>query len=231
VNTTPPISPVRTRVYIFDDHALIRYGLKQVISNQPDMEVCGESDEASSAFEDICRLHPDVILVEISWKGDAGIKFIQKVRAAEPATRMIALSVHPESVYGIGVLKAGAHGYFMKHDQSERLLAAIRKVTAGGISVSESLARRVSIGLQERGPTFEVGLLTDREREIVVHVGRGMTMQEIAMKLHLSVKTIERHRAYIKGKLNVKSATEFVQWCIAWVTEHQLGPSNPAHCS
>jgi DNA-binding NarL/FixJ family response regulator len=218
------------RIYIVDDYPLVRHGLAMLISGEPDMVVCGEAGDADHAFEEIKRLLPDIVIVDIALQGLSGLSLIKNLRAFSPAIGIIALSMHEEKVYGLRALKAGAGGYVCKADPSEHVLEAIRRVRTGGVFVGNELAGqllgRIRMGMTdpEATPTSQ---LSDRELQIVDLIGRGLTTREVASRLHLSVKTVETHRAHIKTKLQFGNATQLVQFCVRWVQENERPSEAP----
>jgi DNA-binding NarL/FixJ family response regulator len=219
-NNTP-----KTRIYIVDDHVLIRYGLRMAITEEPDMEVCGEAEDAARGLQQIVKLQPDLVLVDISLKGNSGLELVKSIRAFNPQIAIIVVSMHAETIYGLRAIKAGARGYVMKQEDSDRVITAIRRVREGGVSVSDALAlQMLHRSSRPRAADDDDSLarfLSDRELEIVNLIGNGMTTQEIAVKLHVSVKTVETHRAHVKDKLNLKNGTQLVHTCVRWVQEHQ----------
>jgi len=217
---------VKTRIYIVDDHALIRRGLTTLINGEPDMEVCGQADDASSALQDVIKLQPDLVTVDISLKGNSGLELIKSIRAFNPKIQILVLSMHHESIYALRVLKAGARAYIMKQDVISKVVEAIRRIRSGHLYVSDEVASQMLnrlVGGESGDDTSPVAMLSDRELEIVNLIGNGMLTREIAAKLHVSVKTVETHRAHIKEKLNLRNATQLVQFCVRWVEENKAG--------
>jgi DNA-binding NarL/FixJ family response regulator len=217
---------VKTRIYIVDDHALIRRGLTTLINGETDMEVCGQAEDASNALQDIIKLQPDLVTVDISLKGNSGLELIKSIRAFNPKIQILVLSMHHESIYALRVLKAGARAYIMKQDVISKVVEAIRRIRSGHLYVSDDVASQMLnrlVGGETGDDTSPVAMLSDRELEIVNLIGNGMLTREIAAKLHVSVKTVETHRAHIKEKLNLRNATQLVQFCVRWVEENKTG--------
>lgn len=214
---------MKTRIYIVDDHALIRRGLVTLIGGESDMEVCGQAEDAATALNQIMKLQPDLVIVDISLKGNSGLELIKNIKAFNPKIQILVLSMHDESVYALRVLKAGARAYVMKQDVVNKVLEAIRRIRNGHLYVSDQVANEMLNRLVS-GETVEdtspVAALSDRELEIVTLIGNGLLTREIATKLHVSIKTVETHRAHIKDKLNLKNATQLVQFCVRWVEEN-----------
>jgi DNA-binding NarL/FixJ family response regulator len=219
---------MKTRVYIVDDHAIVRRGLATMIGAEPDLELCGEAEDAATATSDVNRLRPDVVVVDISLRGNSGIELIKNIKALDPAIQIVVLSVHDESVYALRVLKAGAKAYVTKQDIASKVIDAIRKVRKGQMYVSEQVSsqmlNRMVRGQDEQGDSPVAGL-SDRELEVATMIGSGLATREIAVRLHMSVKTVETHRAHIKAKANLSSATQLVQFCFRWVEDSKRMPA------
>ncbi len=173
-------------------------------------------------MKSIAHLKPDLVIVDISLKGYNGIELIKNIKAFDPKIQVLVLSMHDESVYAMRVLKAGAKAYVMKQEVVDKVMEAVRRIRAGKVFVSERVASRmldqVVVG-GDPAPDSPVDLLSDRELEIVNMIGSGLPTREIAAKLHISIKTVESHRARIKEKLNLQNAIQLVQFCVRWVEE------------
>ncbi len=218
---------MKTRIYIVDDHALVRRGLATLIGAEPDMQVCGQAEDASKATTEIMQLRPDLVIVDISLKGNSGLELVKNIKAFDANIHVLVLSMHDESIYALRVLKAGARAYVMKNDLIEKVIEAIRRISKGHLYVSENVASQMLNQLVNGKRTEDdspVSSLSDRELEIVNLIGSGLPTREIAAKLHISVKTVETHRAHIKRKLNVENATQLVQFCVRWVEENNSSP-------
>lgn len=215
---------MKTRIYIVDDHALFRKGLATLINSEPDMEICGESDDCAVATQNILKLKPDLVVVDICLRGNNGIELIKNIKAVEPDIQVIVLSMHDESVYALRVLRAGAKAYVMKQDAANAVIDAIRWVGKGQLYVSEHVAsqmlNRYAQG-ESLGDDSPVASLSDRELEVLTLIGSGVPTREIASRLHVSIKTIETHRAHIKAKLNLATASQLVQFCVRWVDQSE----------
>ena len=205
------------KVLIVDDHPILREGLAKLINEQKDLSVCGQFEEASLAFKAINSTQPDLVLVDISLKGSSGVELVKNIKTYYPKLLVLVLSMHEESLYAERVLRAGASGYIMKQEATEKVLEAIRKVLTGKIYLSEKMSTRLLhqlIGGRATPTGSSMERLSDRELEVFGLIGQGRGTREIAEQLHLSVKTIESHRAHIKEKLNLKNATELVHRAI-----------------
>ncbi|MGC4073660.1 MAG: response regulator transcription factor [Nibricoccus sp.] len=212
----------KTRIFIVDDHPLLRRGLAELINREPDMAFCGEAEDSPSAIKAISQIKPDLVIVDISLKGYNGIELIKNIKAFDSKIQILVLSMHDESIYAMRVLKAGAKAYVMKQEVVDKVMEAVRRIRAGKVFVSERVASRmldqVVVG-GDPAPDSPVDLLSDRELEIVNMIGSGLPTREIAAKLHISIKTVESHRARIKEKLNLQNAIQLVQFCVRWVEE------------
>lgn len=208
------------KVLLVDDHPVVRHGLAQLIAGEADLEVCAEAESAPAALEAMRRSRPDVAILDISLNGTNGIELVKLMRAEQPKLPILILSMHDESLYALRALRAGAQGYLMKAEAIAHVLAAIRKVLSGEIYVSPSLSERLvfkAIRSMDGGMGSPVDSLSDRELEVLQLLGKGFGTREIANELHLSIKTIETHRAHIKEKLGMKDAGQMVRFAIDWV--------------
>jgi DNA-binding NarL/FixJ family response regulator len=214
-----------TRVVIVDDHPLLRKGVGQLIDNEKDLSVVGEAEDAAKALTMIEAARPDVALIDISLGGASGIELLKNIKARFPKLLVLVLSMHDESVYAHRALRAGASGYIMKQEATEKVLTALRKVIRGEVYLSDRLGTRMLntlVGGRSSAAASPIEALSDRELEVFSLIGQGHGTRPIAEKLHLSVKTIESHRAHIKEKLNLQTATELVHHAIQWVQSERL---------
>jgi len=210
----------RKRVLLVDDHAVVRFGIAQLVNQQSDLVVCGEEEDAANALSAIDRLKPDLVIADISLKDSSGLELMRNIRAQYSGLPVLVVSAHDESIYAEIAFRAGALGYLMKSDALERVLTAIRRVLSGNVYVSDTLAARL-LQQQVRGAKniqeAPVEGLSDRELEVFQLIGQWKKTKEIARALHLSIKTIEYYREQIKQKLDVKGASELTQYATAWV--------------
>ena len=208
-----------SRILLVDDHPIVRQGLTEMIDHEKDLCVCGAAEDLHRALDAVAALKPDLVMVDISLKGGNGIELLKNIKVRHPNMLVLMLSMHDETLYGLRALRAGASGYIMKQEATEKVLIAIRRVLNGEIYLSERMERRMMQQLV-RGRTPRSGSpiedLSDRELEVFNLIGQGHGTRQIAEELHLSIKTIESHRAHIKEKLNLKTATELVQYAIQW---------------
>jgi DNA-binding NarL/FixJ family response regulator len=234
VKTLKPSTPVskqsalqkKFRILIVDDHPILRQGIGQLINAEPDLMVCGEAEDAHQALSAVGVTKCDIAIVDISLKGTSGIELLKNLKVHYPKLQVLILSMHDETIYAQRALRAGASGYIMKQEATEKVLGAIRKILNGEIYLSERLGSRMLsqlVGGRGAIPSSPIDQLSDRELEIFGLIGQGHGTRPIAEKLHLSVKTVESHRAHIKEKMNLKNATELVHHAIQWAQSEQLG--------
>lgn len=213
-----PVSNQR-RIFVVDDHPIVRQGLALLINREPDLMVCGEAEEAHSAMNGIASLNPDIIILDISLNGPDGLDVLKSIRARYPDLPVLILSMHDEVIYAERALRAGANGYIMKQQATEAVLVAVRRILNGEIHVSERIAGKLLRQyVKGSAPTREssVADLTDRELEVFRLIGEGHSTKKIADELHLSVKTVESYQSHLKEKLSLRSGRELVQHAIQW---------------
>ena len=209
----------KTRVLVVDDHPIVRQGLALLINREPDLSVCGEAEDARMAMQSITTTQPDILVVDISLNGPDGLDLLKDIRARHPDLPVLILSMHDESIYAERALRAGAQGYIMKQEATEKVLVALRRILSNEIYVSERISNRMLqryIGSPTEGRPSSIADLTDRELEVFRLIGEGHSTRQIAEQLHISVKTVESYQAHIKEKLSLRSARELVQHAIQW---------------
>jgi DNA-binding NarL/FixJ family response regulator len=219
-----PTATEVTRIMVVDDHPVLRRGMATLISQQDDFHVCAEADNAQAALEAMRHHHPDVALVDITLPGTDGLELIKLMLAEQPKLRILVVSMHDESLYALRSLRAGAKGYLMKSEALEQIVTALRKLLAGDLYVTPRFSERLvfkAIQSLDGGMGSPVDRLSDRELEVLRLLGKGLGTRDIARTLHLSVKTIETHRAHIKEKLGFKEAAEMVRFAIDWVVHEE----------
>ncbi|MDP6637080.1 MAG: response regulator transcription factor [Phycisphaerae bacterium] len=208
------------RVLLVDDHPIVRQGVKMIITQEPDIVVCGEAESAADAMALIRKSAPDVAIVDLTLKDGSGLELIKDAKAHCPKLIVLVLSMRDEAFYAHRVLKAGARGYITKEEGPDRIIEGIRAVIDGRVYLSENMASKMIgayvVGMPETGAPLE-HTLTDRELEIFELIGGGLTTRDIADKLHRSIKTIESHREHIKAKLGLNNANELLQRAVQWV--------------
>jgi len=216
-----PATPVsnKTRILIVDDHPMMREGLASLLGTQPDIELCGEAENAAQALDMIPSRRPHLVIADITLPGKSGIELIKDISAMYPQVLTLAVSMHDESVYAERVLRAGARGYIMKKEGGKRILDAIRKIREGEVAVSEKMSAqilRIFSGQTGGDKDSPVRHLTDREFEVFELIGRGLATAQIAAQLHICSKTVEVHRAHIREKLGIKGGTELIVYAVRW---------------
>src|SRR5215468_852025 len=218
------VAPKR-RVFIVDDHPLVREGLTNLINSQSDLMVCGEAKDSSEAIDAITKEPPDVAIIDISLTNESGLELIKNLVKQFPQVALIVLSMHDETLFAERVLRAGARGYVMKHETSKSVLASIRRVLGGGVYVSERIVNRMvrrASSAREPVASSPVEHLSDRELEIFRLLGQGRTTSQIAADLNLSLKTVQAYCARAKEKFGVTSLTELLRAAIRWDDASQV---------
>jgi DNA-binding NarL/FixJ family response regulator len=203
------------RVLIADDHPVIRRGLRDILAESPGLVVGGEAANAAEAIAEARTGSYDVVLLDITMPGRSGIDALRDLKQDFPALPVLMLSIHPEDQYALRALKAGASGYLSKESAPEELVSAIQKVVAGGRYITASLAERLAVEFGGRAAgqaPHEV--LSDREYEVLCHIGRGKTVSQIAEEMSLSVKTISTYRTRILEKLGMEHTADLIRYAI-----------------
>ena len=214
----------KVRIVIVDDHPIVRQGLADLINHEDEFEVCGHAEGAREAMEQIRNLNPDLVTIDITLKDTGGLELIKDVKSQHPKLPILVISMHDEKLYGERVLRAGAKGYIMKHEATENVIDAIRKVFSGQVYVSNNMAEqmvRSFVSGGTRSQASAMNSLSDRELEVFRLIGQGYGTRRIAEMLHLSVKTIETYRAHIKHKLSLDDAAQLLQYAVQWVNSEQ----------
>lgn len=209
----------KSRVFVVDDHPIVRQGLAMLLNREPDLVVCGEAENAETAMEAMLASNPDILVLDISLNGPDGLDLLKSVRSRYPDLPVLVLSMHDESIYAERALRAGARGYIMKQEATDKVLVALRRILGHDIYISDRIANRMLqhyIGNSEAGEHSSIAELSDRELEVFRLIGEGHSTRQIAEQLHISVKTVESYQAHIKEKLSLHSGRELVQHAIQW---------------
>jgi len=210
----------KARVVVVDDHPLFRERLCQLINNEPDMEICGEADNAQEAIQIIRETSPNLAIIDITLKTSSGLELIKSIKALSIGVPVLVLSMHDESLYALRSMRAGAQGYVMKQEALDSVVSAIREIFAGrpylSPAMSATVIAKVAYGAGE-AKANPVDGLSDRELEILEFIGKGRDVREIAAALHLSPKTVETHRAHIKEKLALQNARQVARFAVQWL--------------
>src|SRR5580698_7330932 len=216
----------KSRILVVDDHPIVRQGLALLINQEADLLVCGEAEEAMGAMHVLASSKPDILIVDISLSGPDGLDLLKNIRNLYPTLPVLILSMHDESIYAERALRAGANGYIMKQEATEKVLVAVRRILNGEIYVSDRIANRllkhyITGSGALRNST--IADLSDRELEVFRLIGEGHGTRQIAEELHVSVKTVESYQAHIKEKLSLRSARELMQHAIQWNMNEKTG--------
>ncbi len=206
------------RVLLADDHAIVRAGLKEILANTGDITVAAEATNGQEVMERIRGHDYDVAVLDMSMPGRSGIELIKQVKDEKPKLRILVLTMHSEEQYAVRALKAGASGYLTKDSAAEQLVAAIRKIAAGGAYVSPETAERLALGASPRAEAALHTLLSDREFQVLQLIAGGQSVGGIAKRLALSVKTVSTHKTRILQKMGLANQAELIRYAL----EHKL---------
>ena len=202
------------RVLIADDHAILRRGLREILTRELQGVVCGEAESAQQVLAQVQGQNWDLVILDITMPGRSGVDVLKDLKRMQPRLPVLVLSMHPEGQYGKRVLKAGAHGYLNKESAPEELIRAIRKLLDGGRYVSPALAERLALELGASAERASHEILSDREFEVLRMIGLGKTVSQIAEELHLSVTTVSTYRVRILEKMNMKTTAELMHYAL-----------------
>jgi DNA-binding NarL/FixJ family response regulator len=217
--------PHKKRILLVDDHPLVREWLANLIHQQPDLTVCGETENAPTALSAVATVKPDLVIADINLKNSSGIELIKDLKELHPNIPVLVLSMHDESLYAERVFRAGAHGYVNKHETAQKVVEAIRRVLEGKLYVSEKTAE-ILASQTIRGRVVSrasIESLSDRELEVFDKLGQGISTRQIADDFRISVKTVQEYCARIKEKLNLNNATELLREAVRWHDNHPTG--------
>ena len=203
-----------------DDHPIVRLGMRQLIDHQPDLITWGEAEAAEEALHVLRKGKPDIAIVDLSLKSSSGMDVIRLIKELYPNLPVLVVSMHDESIYAERALRAGAMGYIMKQEATEKMVAAIHRILSGEMYLSSEAAREI-LGPRIATRLSPDDVLTAREFEVFRMIGRGMSTREIAEQLQLSIKTVESHRAHIKEKLQLNSAFDLLHYAIQWIQQEE----------
>lgn len=208
----------KKRIFLVDDHPLVREWLTNLIQQQPDLAVCGETENAPAALSAIATAKPDLVIADINLKNSSGLELIKNLKESHPNIPVLVLSMHDESLYAERAFRAGASGYVNKRETAQKTVEAIRRVLDGKLYVSERAAE-VLAAKTIRGQAVNrsaIELLSDRELEVFDKLGQGIGTRQIAEDFHVSVKTVQEYCARIKEKLRLNNATELLREAVRW---------------
>jgi DNA-binding NarL/FixJ family response regulator len=223
-----PIHLGRKRVFIVEDHPIMRQGICTLLSLQSDLMVCGEAADAPTALDRIATAQPDIVVVDLTLKRGSGLELIKSLRFGWPQIRTLVLSMHDEADYLERVLRAGAGGFLAKDEAPDQIIEAVHKVLQGDKFLSpkaREYLRGRDLGQNSESARTSLNSLTDRELEVLGHIGKGIATRQIAAHLNISAKTVETYRASLKLKLGIKTASELVRYAVNWIErEARQGP-------
>ena len=202
------------RIVVADDHTIVREGLKQVLAAASDFQIVGEAQTGHEVIERVRGLEFDVLLLDMSMPGKSGIELIKQVRGEKPRLRILVLSMHQERQYAVRAIKAGASGYLTKDSAAVQLVAAIRKVAAGGAFITEAVAEQLALGTRSQTEGLPHEALSDREFQVFRLLASGEAVSRIAEALSLSVKTVSTHKARIMQKMSMSNPAELVRYAL-----------------
>lgn len=212
-------APRKRKVFLVDDHPMVRERLAELINQEADLEVCGEAEDSIAATKLIGQLQPDLAIVDITLKDTYGIELVKTLKEREDHIPVLVLSMHEESMYGERAIRAGASGYLNKQEASKKVISAIRTILSGEVFVSDkmksAMLQKMAAGQRPEGGAPS-DVLSDRELEVFQLLGQGSTVRQIAEMLFVSVKTVEAHREHIKQKLNFASSSELLRYAIQY---------------
>ncbi len=210
------------RVFVVDDHPVVREGLHRLTDHDQDLVLCGEASSAADALRQLPEARPHVMVVDLAMERASGLELVKGVHTRWPEVGVLVLTALDEALFAERSLRAGATGYVMKTEPMSRIASGVRSVRAGQLFLSEAQTRRMlqklTTGSGEPEGALPSEVLTDREIEVLEFVGRGLRTRDIARSLHLSVKTVEWHRAQIKKKLHLRDANELLRYAFHWVS-------------
>ncbi len=212
------------RIVIADDHAIVREGLKRIITSADDMEVVGEAADGTQVMQHVRESDFDVLVLDLSMPGRSGMELIKLVRGEKPKLRILVLSMHEELQYAVRAIRSGASGYLTKESAPMQLIQVLRKIAAGGAFISTDVAEQLALGSMLGGTAAVHEMLTDREFEVFRLIAIGMSVTEIAGRLNLSAKTISTHKANLMQKMNLQNQSELIRYAIKHGITEPLEP-------
>ncbi len=216
---------LKHKIFIVDDHPIMRQGLAQLINQETDFTVCGDAGDIREALKAIAKHRPDIAIVDISLGHISGIRLIEELSNYYPDLSILVLSMHDEFIYAERCLKAGARGYIMKHEPPEKVISALKKILGGEIYVSDRLSSRLLHKLVHRKSevyTSPVESLSNRELEVFQLIGRGMKTRKIAEQLNLSIKTVETYIDHIKKKMHFDDSRNLFMHAVKWLMKENI---------
>ena len=212
------------RIVIADDHAIVREGLKRIVTSAEDMAVVGEAADGTQVMQQVRGSDFDVLVLDLSMPGRSGMELIKLVRGEKPKLRILVLSMHEELQYAVRAIKSGASGYLTKESAPLQLIQVLRKIASGGAFISTDVAEQLALGSMLGGSAAVHERLTDREFEVFRLIAVGLSVTEIAARLNLSAKTISTHKANLMQKMNLQNQSELIRYAIRHGVTEPLEP-------
>jgi len=200
------------KILIADDHPIVRRGLQQILSGEADVAMVGEAQNSAEVLELVRTQEWDVVVLDITMPGRGGLDTLKELKRLYPSLPVLMLSIHPEDQYAVRAFRAGAAGYMTKGSAPDELIRAIRKITKGGKYVSPTLAEKLAFIMEAEPPSHHS--LSDREYQVMLMIGSGKTLSQIAEEMHLSIKTISTYRERILTKMKMKSNAELTYYAV-----------------
>ncbi|MEA1967596.1 MAG: response regulator transcription factor [Thermodesulfobacteriota bacterium] len=211
---------IEKKIVIVEDHPVFRMGMSELINQEEDLDVCAWADNVTDAWNEISRLKPDLVIVDITLKNSDGLELVRNLKKYHKNIPVLVLSMHQESLFAERSVMAGAKGYIMKQEAPALVVTAIRKVLAGKLYFSNAIMEKLVLSFTsssaEHAHSSPVDRLTQREFEVFKMLGQGLKTRQIAEQLNLSIKTIGTYRERIKEKLNIKDANELLMYAVTW---------------
>ena len=211
--------PQKIKIFLVDDHPLVREWLTNLLNQQPDFQVCGETGHAPEALQLVAAAKPDIAIVDITLASGSGLDLIKSIKAGHPGVAVLVLSMHDEMLYAERALRAGAGGYIMKSEATQKIIEAIRAVLGGQVYVSPKVGTLLAqklVGGKKGETALPVSELSDRELEVFQLLGRGFSTRQISEHMHVGFKTVQSYSARIKEKLNLANINELMREAIRW---------------
>lgn len=232
--TTPPPSSApgsarRQRIFIIDDHPIVRFGMAQLLGGEPDLEVVGDAEDGRAVAVKLHAAKPDLVLLDLSLSSGSGIDLLHQLKETWPELLVLIVSTHDERLYGERVIRGGACGYVMKAAPPDQFLSAVRSALQGTLVVSEALAAALlpTLLAGPRDQASPLAGLSGRELEIFELIARGCSTRAIAETLHISVKTVESHQFNLRKKLGAESTHDLRHLAYTWTNPRNLAPREP----
>jgi DNA-binding NarL/FixJ family response regulator len=212
--------PGRKRIFLVEDHPILRQGFAELLNRHPEFQVCGQAEDVPGALSCLNAAQPDLLVLDIELKDSNGLDLIRQAKSLFPNLRVLILSMHDETLFAERALRAGADGYVMKHSPVDEILGAMLRVARGERYLSPRMEERLlRIFSNETKPTSALARLSERELQVFRLIGQGIKTREIAAQLHLSVKTVETYRAHLIEKLQLQDGLELVRYAIQSLNE------------